>query len=413
MKTTINLLISFFVFWGITSYSQILQIDKIEPDEFGRWFGGTVVMEGDMVVVGCPYDTTNGQSSGSVYIYDLTEKSLLKIIGADVDKDDIFGLSIAIDNQTIAVGAPHSGAYWEGAVYIFRKNLSGEWIQEAKLTKSSAGEQFGRGVSIDGDQLMIGADHDSAYIYVRTADSTWIKDAVISDVLYPRLVCINGNYAAVCDPAGFNEEDVYIYHKADTVWNLLQGISAIEGQGQVLFGQSVAMQNDHLVIGSPRHGTLNSSATIVGAVYVYKLNNTVFELDTILFRANIHQQSLFGTSVDISDNLITVGAPNFNQGGGVFLYEKIGDNWIELSDTIKADDAGNSDSFGNSIAISGDHIIVGAPQHNPIDFLSSYGAAYIFENGYITGVQEKKMKESQKSFCFSKTIQIHLIQAQL
>jgi hypothetical protein len=78
----------------------------------------------------------------------------------------------------------------------------------------------------------------------------------------------------------------------------------------------------------------------------------------------------------------------------------------------RADDAGNSDSFGNSIAISGDHIIVGAPQHNPIDFLSSYGAAYIFENGYITDVEEKKNKECQKSFCCHKTTQIRLTRAQ-
>jgi hypothetical protein len=177
--------------------------------------------------------------------------------------------------------------------YIYSERISsGEWIQEAKLTKSSAGEQFGRGVSIDGDQLMIGTDHDSAYIYVRTADSTWIKEAVISDVLYPRLVCMNGNYAAVCDPAGFNEEDVYIYHKADTVWNLLQGIYCNRRTRASIFGQSVAMKNDHLVIGAPYHGTLTSSGTIVGAVYVYKLNNTVFELDTILFRANIHSAKL-------------------------------------------------------------------------------------------------------------------------
>ena len=110
MKTTMNLLFSFFIFWGITLYYQIQQIDKLEPDESGRWFGSTVAMEGDLVVVGCPYDTTNAQYSGLVYVYDLTEKSLLKIIGADVDKEDIFG-STAIDNQTIAIGAPHSGAY--------------------------------------------------------------------------------------------------------------------------------------------------------------------------------------------------------------------------------------------------------------------------------------------------------------
>ena len=56
-------------------------------------------------------------------------------------------------------------------MYIFRKNLSGEWVQEAKLTKSSAGEQFGRRVSLEGDQLMVATDHDNAYIYERMVDS--------------------------------------------------------------------------------------------------------------------------------------------------------------------------------------------------------------------------------------------------
>ena len=180
---------------------------------------------------------------------------------------------------------------------------------------------------------------------MHTSTRGWL--IVISDVLYPRLVCINGNYAAICDPAGFNEKDLYIYHREDTVWSLLQNITAIEGQGQVAFGQSVVMKNDCLVIEAPYHGTLTSSGTIVGAVYVYELNNAVFELDTILFNSNIHLQSHFSASVDILDDILLVGAPNFNQGLGVFLYQNIGDNWIELSDTIRAIDGLFSDVFRN------------------------------------------------------------------
>ncbi|MDX1702137.1 MAG: hypothetical protein R3250_16040, partial [Melioribacteraceae bacterium] len=167
MKIVATLFFYIIIFCYFISFSQIQQINKLIPDESGRWFGSTVAIEGDLVVVGCPYDTTNGQSSGSVYIYDLAGNSPVKIFGDDVDTDDNFGSSIAINGQTIAVGAPHSGPYWEGAVYIFEKNSNGEWIQKAKLTKNSGTEQFGKGVSLDGDKLMIGTDHDSAYVYLR------------------------------------------------------------------------------------------------------------------------------------------------------------------------------------------------------------------------------------------------------
>ena len=69
--------------------------------------------------------------------------------------NDTFGLSVAIDGNTIAVGAfkdSIGNTLLQGSVYIFVRNGS-EWTQQAKLLASDGEENdvFGYSVQLDGD----------------------------------------------------------------------------------------------------------------------------------------------------------------------------------------------------------------------------------------------------------------------
>jgi len=101
-----------------------------------------------------------------------------------------FGYSVAASGDTAVVGAPTEGGE-AGAAYVFVRNASGGWDQQAylKADNAEAGDYFGVSVAIDGDTLVVGADSESgpangisesgaAYVFVRSG-TTWSQQAYI------------------------------------------------------------------------------------------------------------------------------------------------------------------------------------------------------------------------------------------
>ena len=104
---------------------------------------------------------------------------MAKLTASDAAENDYFGFDVAIDGNTIVVGARGKNSD-TGAVYIFRTDDgSATYGQVAKLTASDAtnSDYFGRSVAIDGDTVVVGAYYDddggsasgSAYVF-RTSD---------------------------------------------------------------------------------------------------------------------------------------------------------------------------------------------------------------------------------------------------
>ena len=125
-------------------------------------------------MVGAYLDDYNGNNSGSVYVYDLTktindEEFERKITASDAASSDYFGKSVAIDGNTLVVGAyfDDDNGSESGSVYVYdlTKN-NGETGFERKITASDAAEFdfFGWSVALDGTTLVVGAysDDDNA-----------------------------------------------------------------------------------------------------------------------------------------------------------------------------------------------------------------------------------------------------------
>jgi hypothetical protein len=143
------------------------------------WFGYSVAISGDYVVVSAPYDDDAGSGSGSAYIFKRdgtawTEQA--KITASDGAKYDAFGYSVAISGDYAVVGA-----HWDddagsasGSAYIFKRDGTA-WTEQAKITASdgAASDYFGVSVAISGGYAVVGADggddagtaSGSAYIY--------------------------------------------------------------------------------------------------------------------------------------------------------------------------------------------------------------------------------------------------------
>jgi hypothetical protein len=172
-------------------------------------FGFAVSLSGTRAVIGAhseDHDAAGGSTkdaAGSAYVFDLNGSQMWaqtqKIVASDRAAYDRFGWNVTVQDSVIVVGAPHEdhdvsgnndmdGA---GSAYIFRRNVSGVWIQEAKITPTDrhASAGFGRQLSVHGDRLLIGAPGESmntsggnfmngagaAYVFERGGLGTWME----------------------------------------------------------------------------------------------------------------------------------------------------------------------------------------------------------------------------------------------
>ncbi|KAL7474070.1 hypothetical protein ACHAWX_000012, partial [Stephanocyclus meneghinianus] len=163
------------------------------------YFGWSVGISGNVVVVGAYLDDDKGSNSGSAYIFDLNESTGVwsqkaKLTAADGAASDNFGISVSISGNVVVVGAhldDDKGSN-SGSAYIFELNEStAAWSQKAKLTAvdGAAYDYFGWSVSMYGNVVAVGAYSDddkgsnsgSAYIF-ELSESTgdWIQKAKLT-----------------------------------------------------------------------------------------------------------------------------------------------------------------------------------------------------------------------------------------
>ena len=179
-------------------------------------------------------------------------------------------------------------------------------------------------------------------------------------------VALSGDYAIVGakddDPAAdlFSRNgSATIYHHNGTTWEAMQKLTDSASERFDLFGHSVSISNNYAIVGIPGYGTSQ------GSVNVYELSGGNWVLSQKIIAANGDLLDNFGTSVCIAGNRIIIGAAgddigaNENQGSAN-IYQFNGIRWVlmkKLTDVLGA--AG--DNFGESVSISGNLAIVGAP----------------------------------------------------
>src|SRR5262249_13816973 len=110
-----------------TEQAKLMAEDGAAFDEFGF----SVAISGDTVVVGAPFATINGRiAQGAAYIFvrDTTTTppawtEQAKLTAREGEKLDEFGTSVAIDGDTVVVGAPKDFfSRGQGAAYVFARN---------------------------------------------------------------------------------------------------------------------------------------------------------------------------------------------------------------------------------------------------------------------------------------------------
>ncbi len=413
----------------------------------GDWFGFYVAIDGDTIAVsateelsdttaiihGSDLSATNVSAvkSGSVYVFvrdgtTWTHQAYLKAPNNSITSRARFGESIAIEGDTIVVGAKDEGSAsttiingddlssttattndstnFNGAAYVFTRDGT-TWTHQAylKAPNHSNSDYFGKSVAISDDTIVVGA-------YGEGSSTTSI---------------INGSDLSASDETLADAGAAYVFIRSGTTWSHQAYLKAPNTSANDKFGLSVAIDGDTAVAGAMEE---RSSTTAIingadlsstddgggsnGAAYVFVRNGTTWTHQAYLKAPNNSNTDRFGRLVAISGDTIVTGslgedssttsiilgsdltATNdaLSGSGAAYIFVRNGATWSHQA-YLKAPNPAASTDFGHAMAIDGATVVIGSrfEKSNTTAIIhgsdlsatniasSSVGAAYVFE----------------------------------
>lgn len=241
-----------------------------------------------------------------------------------------------------------------------------------KASNSGANDEFGYSVSLSGDTLAVGA-------YYEASGTTGVD--------------------SIPDEAASNSGAVYVFVRSGSTWTQQAYIKASNTQSNDQFGYSIALSGDTLVVGAIGEdssstgvgSTPDEAASNSGAVYVFTRSGTSWSEQAYIKASNTGSSDEFGISVALSGDTLVVGAHQEDSStagvgttadelaanaGAVYVFTRNDAVWSEQA-YIKPSNTGSGDKFGNSVAVSGDTLAVGAY----LEDSSTTGIGSIADNG--------------------------------
>lgn len=390
--------------------------------ESASGFGVSVAISGTTMVVGAHLEDDGATAdAGVVHVFRLsgtTWAEEARLVPAVQHTNDAFGISVAIDGNTLVVGAygessglignPNdTSASAAGAAYVFTRSGT-TWSQQAYLKPSNphTGYQFGASVAISGDTLAVGSPNESS-----------IATGVGGDDL---------------DVMSASSGAAFVFTRSGVTWTQQAYVKATNTETFDHFGQKVALDGDTLAVSAPGEDSnstdvggdqANNLATSSGAVYTYTRVAGVWSPDAYLKATNTGQTDNFGFSLALSGDTLAVGAPFESSAsaatpadntatfaGAAYVYTRTAGVW-SAQQYLKAAVPGGinapfdtGDNFGNSISIDGDTLVIGAAGEDGNattiggdqndDSASGAGAVYAFTRSGSTWTQAAYIKAS-------------------
>jgi hypothetical protein len=293
--------------------------------------------------------------------------------------------------MTILLGVSSQNSYSE---------IQFKRMPKLEANNRATNDMFGFAVAISADVMAVGAPNDddegtnsgSVYLYqIQENSLDWVllKKLVTNDGenqdIFGASIDLDEDTLVVGAPGANIEGGTYVYQRnrgGPNNWGQTIKISP-DGNGFNRFGVTVtvAVSKDSLVV-----STLNRQAA-----YLYERNlggNDSWNLSKTLEHPDSNAGNSFASTVSIYDDIVIVGEPGSGDffDGAAFIYNRNqggSENWGHIK-TLESDgNHTNGESrFGTAIDIDGDTIIVGAPQEFPTDITPTgyqIGTAYVFQ----------------------------------
>ncbi len=354
-----------------TQQQKLKASDAVTNDLFGH----SVAISGETVVIGAwLHDGAGGFQSGSAYVFVRsggvwTEQQ--KLEASDGSAQDTFGFSVAISGETIVVGAhnDHGAAGSDqGSAYVFVRS-GGVWSQQQKLEASDGapGDRFGYAVAISGETVVVGAEGDdgaaggeqgSAYVFVRSG-GVWIEQQKL-EASDAAAVALFGHSVAISGETVVVGPGAYVFVRSGDAWSQQQKLEASDGAPGDRFGFSVAIDAETVVVGAESDN--GAAGFDQGSAYIFVRSGGVWSQQQKLEASDAAEEDQFGNSVAISGETVVIGArlDEFGNPGSAYVFVHSGGVWSQQQ-KLMVSDVEIFAEFGTSVAISGETIVVGAP----------------------------------------------------
>ena len=349
-----------------------LKASNIDTDVF---FGFSVAISGDTLVIGAPGEGSD--ESGSVYVFtrsgaSWSQQAYLK--ASNTEGNDQFGHSVAISGDTIVVGAvdedsnatgvngnqSNNSAENSGAAYVFTRSGM-QWSQQAylKASNTGTGDDFGYSVAISGDTLVVGANGEASNATGANGDQS---NNSVSEAGAAYVFTRSGTQWS---------QQAYLKASNSSISDRPRFGGSVALSGDTL---AIAAQEEDSNATGINGDQNNNSAISAGAVYVFTCSGTDWSQQAYIKASNTDGNDIFGTSVSLSGDTLVIGAPgedsnatgingdqsdNSLTGGAAYVFTRSGMSWSQQA-YLKASNTDNNDLFGFSVAISGDTLVVGA-----------------------------------------------------
>ena len=320
----------------------------------GDKFGFAISSISGKIAIGTPFHDDPYQS-GSAYVYDSTDLTATPTRLAPAEFQDKFGVSIAMTDSKIVVGAPRDddgangpGSYVadSGAAYVYNTNDLSAAPTQLKAPDTEAYDYFGNVVSANSDKIAITASYgdetssDTGAVYVYDAN-----DLSVSPTKLTALAADGTDHA------------------------------------NLHFGKALAMSSDKLVVGTMDDTDVSNG----GSVYVYDLND-LSASPSKLMPTDASSNKKFGSAIAATSDKIIVGADNDNGGSGsysgsIYVYDA---NDLSAQPTkISAFDGAEDDHFGYGLAAVSNTLFVGSWNDD------GEGSTYIYDLGDLSAQPTK------------------------
>lgn len=322
----------------------------------GDGFGWSVDIQGDTAVVGAMFDPDwiefeGPWHVGRAWIFSRTDEGWVEqndLVDPGNDPLNAFAISVALDGNWLAVGAPldDEAAEDAGAAYLYERS-GNNWSDPVKLLPPSplGSEHFGYSVALDGSTLVVGAKLDS----------------------------VHGGGAGAA----------HVFVTSTGAWELQDTLRPADGAVGDLFGVSVAVDGDTLLVGAVRGGNATS---IPGKAYVFIRDAGSWIEQQVLQSSEAAPDDQFGESVQLDGDRAVVGGsqtpdPTAPGAGAVHVLERSGTTWTEIARLTAAPDPPAPEpeniSLGRAVALEGTTLLAGAPAES-IGINPASGAVYEF-----------------------------------
>lgn len=381
------------------SEQQLLVPSNVDANDH---YGFSVAVSGDTLVVGSPKEDSNSTTiagsensndsapdSGAVFVY--TRSGATWTLEAYIKPSNSmpnnqFGYSVALDGDTLVVGAPYedgnqtsitntdstaspadyTSEYDSGAVYVFKRSGT-TWTQDAyiKSANNTGGFNFGKHVAVDSSTLVVGVpDEDSNQTSI-TNGTTASSDTSLEDS--------GAVFVYLKDGGGSWAQEAYI--------------KASNNDSYDSFGSAISVSSDTIVVGAPQEdsnaqsistGTsTNDDESASGAAYIFTRSGTTWSLEAYIKGFNTEAGDLFAHSVAVDGDDLVVGSyieagdlttvdngtpsdnDNSSQSGACYIYARSGTTWTHKT-FAKAPNNDSAYHYCKSVDLDSGSLLVGS-----------------------------------------------------